>query len=109
MHITCLHNSLLGVVTTGAGTGATFAACLTGTFAAGFKAAGRSQTALGSNIALLVGVHAGETARVASLAALGGDVAHLFLGTVGEIAGIGVLGAGHDECLVSVLTKPFGY
>lgn len=41
---------------------------------------------------LLILVHAGETARVAGLAALAGDVLHFLVGAVGEVAGVGVVG-----------------
>lgn len=50
---------------------------------------------------LLILVHGGESARVAGLATLAGDVFDFFLGAVGEVAGVGV-GGHFDGCVGDV-------
>jgi hypothetical protein len=50
---------------------------------------------------LLIRIHTSEAARMAGLAALGGNVLHLFLWAVGEVSGVGVVG--HFVLVVVVL------
>lgn len=83
-------------------------ASLAGTLATGLKATGGSFATLGSDLTLLLGVHAGKAlvartavarggvvvgslsaaSAVASLATLGSNLAHLLLGTVGKVSGV---------------------
>lgn len=97
---TCL---LLGLVHIVLSSRTALLASLTGSRITGFEASARSLSTLGSDVSLLLRVHAGKPSRVGALTTLAGNVLNLLVGTVAEVSGVRV--RGHYELMNRIIYK----